>query len=225
MQAISHVATALILKRAFPKAPMLGLIAGTEAVELLWVGLNLAGIERTELAQGLQSIADVHLVHMPFSHSVGISVILALITWAVLRWRGFGSIALAMGLAVLSHILLDLMVHARDIALFPGLPAVHGTGLYSDLPIGAFAVEVLWTLACWGIYQGSWRLLALIMGLQLAALPFFSTMLNTGEVMLTGQPMVFSLVIFVQILATMALLWAFTRHDQTDRPWPTLHPA
>ena len=65
MQAINHAATALILKRKFPSAPLFGLILATEAVEYLWVGLNVIGIEKTIIDEDMHSVADVHLVHMP----------------------------------------------------------------------------------------------------------------------------------------------------------------
>ena len=221
MQAISHVATALILKRQFPGAPMLGLIAGTEAIEFLWVGFNIAGIERTEIGPDqMQSIADVHLVHMPFSHSVGVSLVVATLTYAILRWRGLGAIAPAIGLAILSHIVLDLLVHAHDIAWFPGLSPHLGTGLYSDLPLGAFIVEALWTLICWIGFSGSWKLLGLMMAFQLASLPFYSTALNTGEAMLLGQETLFTFVILAQTLITSAVMWWATRDTRSKEQTP-----
>ena len=215
MQAINHAATALILKRKFPSAPLLGLIAATEAVEYLWVGLNIFGVERTVIAEPMQSVADVHLEHMPFSHSVVTSGLIALLVGLVVLWRGgraASAIALALSLAVFSHIVLDLLVHAPDIAIMPFVNGEkYGTGLYANLPLPALLLETLWGILCWRIYRGSWLLLSLILALGFTAIPLYSIDINLGEALLGGQSTVFALIIFAQMLFTSILLWFFAR--------------
>jgi hypothetical protein len=213
MQAINHAVTALILRKKFPSAPLFGLILATEAVEYMWVGLNLVGIERTVIDEGMRSVADVHLVHMPFSHSIVTSLIVALSTGLVILWRGgraASALALALSLGLVSHVLLDLAVHAPDIALAPFFDGgKYGSGLYANLPLPALALETLWGLLCWRIYRGNWKLLGLILGLGIASIPFYSATINTGEAALGGQSTTFALVILVQMLATSGLVWLF----------------
>jgi len=219
MQAINHAATALILKRKFPSAPLMGLILATEAVEYLWVGLNVVGIERTIIADPMRSVADVHLVHMPISHSLATSVLIAVCVGLLVLWRGgraWSAIALAMSLAVFSHVVLDLLVHAPDIAIMPFADAEkYGSGLYSNLPFAALGLETLWGIFCWRVYRGSWALLGLIIALAITAIPLYSAAINVGESFLSGQNTVFALVILVQMLATSGLVWLFAREMNT----------
>ncbi|HCP81288.1 MAG TPA: hypothetical protein DIT67_06760 [Octadecabacter sp.] len=221
MQAINHAAAALILKRKFPSTPLLGLILATEAVEYLWVGLNLIGIEQTIIADPMRSVADVHLAHMPFSHSVATSVIIAALVGLLVLWRGgkaWTAIALALSLAVFSHIVLDLLVHARDIVIVPFLGTEkYGTGLYSNVPLVALGLETLFGVFCWWIYRGSWQLLGLIIALALTSIPLYSAAINVGEAALSGQSTVFALVILVQMLATSCLVWLFARQKPTSQ--------
>ena len=221
MQAINHVATALILKRGFPSSPLLGLMLATEAVEYLWVGLNLAGVEQTILSDPMRSVADVHLVHMPFSHSIVTSAIFAILIGAVIFWRGgarMWAISLALAIAAFSHIVLDLLVHAPDIAVAPFVDwAKYGTGLYATLPLPALALETLWGVFCWRIYRGSRALLGLILAFGLAAIPLYSITINIGEAALGGQSTAFALVILVQMIFTSVLVWLFAGEPRASR--------
>lgn len=215
MQAINHVATALILKKKFPTAPLVGLIVAVEAVEYLWVALNLLGIERTIIDADMTSVADIHLVHMPFSHSIASSVVIAALVGGVLRWRGGtwgGPVAIAMAIGVMSHILLDLVVHARDIEIGPFMDlGKYGTGLYAAVPLAALTLEAAWGVLCWWIYRGSWMLLGLILLANASSIPFYSATLNTGEGALAGQSSAFAAMILVQMIVTSVLVWFLAR--------------
>ncbi len=215
MQAVNHISTALLVTRAVPKVPLLAAIIAVQAVEYLWVMFNLLGIERTQIALPMRSVADVHLVHLPFSHSILGSLLVALITWLLYRRQPLVATALAIG--ALSHILLDLTVHARDIPIAPFMDGpLLGTGLYAHVPLAAFAVEATWGLFCWRVFRGSWSLLAVILGLNALSLPSYSVAIDGGEAMFGGNPMLFTWVIFAQILISSALVWWFARPKATD---------
>lgn len=215
MQAINHIATALLLKKKFPSAPLFGLIVATEATEYLWVGLNLIGLERTVMTEDFRSVADVHLIHMPFSHSILTAFLFALIVGLIIRWRGgklATTVALAMSLGIASHILLDLLVHAPDITLAPYLGgSKFGTGLYNNLPLLSLGLETAWGIYCWWIFKGSWKLLGLIVFLNASSIPFYSAAINTGEAALAGQSTVFALMILAQMLTSSFLVWLLAR--------------
>lgn len=219
MQAINHAATALILKRKFPSAPLMGLILATEAIEYLWVGLNVIGVEKTIVDAPMKSVADVHLVHMPFSHSIATSAIISVLVGLIVFWRSgkaATSVSVAIGLGVFSHIVLDLLVHAPDIALSPllGSPK-YGTGLYANLPVPALIVETLWGVFCWYYYRGSAKLLGLILALGASSIPIYSAAINIGEGALGGHNVIFAFVILGQMIATSTLVWLFAR-EKTD---------
>ena len=215
MQAINHVATALILKRKFPPAPLFGLILATEVVEYLWVALNIFGIEQTLVSSPMKTVADVHLVHMPFSHSIATSALFAIVTGLIVLWVGRANaitMALALSLAIFSHVVLDLLVHAPDIAILPFIDGKKfGTGLYSNWPLLALGIETLWGVMCWRVYRGSWPLLGLILGFAVVSLPAYSVTIDAGESVLAGNESAFALLILAQMLGTTALVWLFAR--------------
>ena len=57
---------------------------------------------------------------------------------------------LAIGIAIVSHLVLDLVTHDRDIALAPLVPGEeYGTRLYNTMPAVAFLVELGFGVLCW----------------------------------------------------------------------------
>ena len=116
MFAINHAATALIVKRRFPTAPMIWLLISVQLMELLWVLFNYVGLEKTITEPSVKSVSDIHLTFMPYSHSIASAVALAIL--ALLIARGFQpAVGVALGVGVLSHLILDLITHAPDIQI------------------------------------------------------------------------------------------------------------
>ena len=85
MFAIDHAATALVIKRRYPSVAMAPILLSVQAMELAWVALNYLGVERTTTDPEVRSVANLHLVYMPYSHSVAIPVAVALLAWLVLE--------------------------------------------------------------------------------------------------------------------------------------------
>jgi hypothetical protein len=199
----------LLVKRRFPSVPLAPILIAAQAMELAWVVLNYLGIERTTTEATVRSVADVHLVHMPYSHSVGVVVPTAILAWLIIE-KGFRRPALgrAIGIAIVSHLILDLATHARDIAWWPGSTAPKlGTGLYAAAPAVAFLVEFLYGVFCWYGYRGGLGLLALISLGNLANLSFLSPAIPGPEELLAGRPLLLVTVIFAQIIVTLILVY------------------
>jgi hypothetical protein len=106
-----------------------GLAAGFIAVQLVDIGffsLSFFGIERWALNPALTGFMPVDLYYMPYTHSLvgsaawaaGAALVTALIVPAGRRAVD----AVLVGLLVLSHWVLDLIVHRHD------LPLVHDAG-------------------------------------------------------------------------------------------------
>ena len=208
MFAVDHAATALLIKRRYPSVPLAPILVSVQAMELAWVGLNYLGIERTTTEATVRSVADVHLAFMPYSHSVATGAGAAIVAWLVIE-KGFGRPALgrAIGLGIVSHLILDLATHAHDIALWPGSAAPRlGLGLYAAAPLAAFVVEFLYGIFCWYVYRGGRGLLVLISLGNLANLSFLSPAVPGPEEYLAGRPMLLVTVIFAQIVVTLVLV-------------------
>ena len=222
MFAIDHAATALLVKRRYPAVPIAPLLIAVQAMELAWVLLNYLGVERTTTEPVVRSVADVHLASMPYSHSVATAVGAALLAWLVLE-KGFGRRLLgrAVGVGIASHLVLDLLTHAHDIVLWPGLASPRlGLGLYDAAPLTAFALELIYGIVCWRVYRGGPGLLALIVLGNLANLSFLSPTIPGPESLLAGRPLLLVTVILAQIVVTLLLVGVLARRS-TPAPAPT----
>src|SRR5947199_2223673 len=138
MFAVDHAATALLIKRRYPSVSMVPLLVSVQAMELAWVGLNYLGVERTTTEPAVRSVADIHLSYMPFSHSVATAVAAALCAWLIVE-KGLGRAALgrAIGIGIVSPLVLDAVTHAPDIAVRPGRPLpAPAPGLYNLSRLG-----------------------------------------------------------------------------------------
>lgn len=208
MFAIDHAATALLIKRRFPEEPIIPLLLSVQLMELLWVALNLLGIERTTTEPSVRSVSDIHLAFMPYSHSVVMSLAFAVVAWVLLRVLFHRSrLGLAVALGIISHLVLDLFTHARDIAIMPGLENIKlGLGLYSVFPLGAFVLELLYGIFCWWVYKGGKMLLAVIVLFNAANLSFLSPAVPGPESLLANRPTAIVLLIFAQIVITLFLI-------------------
>ena len=217
MFAVDHAATALLVKRRYPSVSLIPLLLSVQAMELAWVALNYLGIERTTTEATVRSVADIHLAYMPYSHSVAIPVGAAVLTWLIIE-KGFGKAALgrAVGLGIVSHLILDLATHAHDIVLWPGWSTPKlGLGLYAAAPLAAFIIEFVYGIFCWYMYRGGVGLFALISLGNLANLSFLSPGVPGPEEYLAGRPLLLVTVIFAQIVMSLVLVGVLARRKAT----------
>ncbi len=212
MFAINHAATALIIKKIYGTVPMILILISTQIMELIWVFLNFLGLEQTTTDQQVRYVGNVHLSKMPYSHSVFTMSAAAVMSWLVLS-LGFGlsAIGAAAGLGIASHLVLDLITHDHDIPIAPFIKGPKlGLGLYAKLPVTAFFLEIGYGVGCWLIYRGSWWLLATIILFNLANLSMFFKTIPGIERMMAGKPRLIAAVVFLQIVVTLALIWALS---------------
>lgn len=208
MFAINHAATALLLKRRFPDLSLVPLLLSAQAMELLWVLLNYLGVERTTTEPVVRYVGDIHLAFMPFSHSVATMLGAGALAWALGALAGRARLGAAVGLGIVSHLVLDLVTHNGDIALAPGVTEQgYGTFLYARLPALAFLVELLYGILCWRIFRGGRALLAVVVGFNVANLSLFFAAVPGPEAFLAGRPMLLTTVILAQIVVTLWAVW------------------
>ncbi len=220
MFAVDHAATALVIKRRFPSVPMTPLLVSVQAMELAWVALNYLGIEHTTTAAAVQSVGDIHLAYIPYSHSVATVAAAALAAWWTIE-KGFGrrDLGRAVAIGIVSHLVLDVATHAPDIALWPGSTFPHlGTGLYSAAPAAAFVVELVYGVVCWWIYRGSRGLLSVLVAGNLANVSFFFAGIAGPEQFLAGHPMRVVTVVFAQIVTMLIVVGMFSSRPSQRAP-------
>ena len=213
MFAINHAATALIIKRKFPAARMFWLLISVQLVEFLWVIFNFIGIEQTSTNAEVIYLGDIHLHSLSFSHSVLASLLLGLTAYLVLRYLiKERSLALPFSLGVMSHIVLDLLTHAKDIPLtfFPGSMKL-GSQLYPLHPYIAFSVELLYGVFCWYYFKGSKPLLLIILLFNIANFTTFSPDIIGLEQYFANNPLLLVSVIGFQIILTLVLVGYYSR--------------
>jgi LexA-binding, inner membrane-associated putative hydrolase len=208
MFAINHAATALIFKRRFPDVSLLALLLSVQAMEFAWVVLNYLGIERTTTGLVVRYVGDIHLAYMPFSHSVLTVLAAALLVWGMGSLVGRARLGSIVAVAILSHLVLDLLTHNGDIALGPFHDAPkYGTFLYGRWAPLAFVVELAYGLVCWWIFRGGRALLAIVVGFNVVNISEFFRAIPGPEDALAGHPLILVTVILVQILVTMWAIW------------------
>lgn len=120
MFAINHAATALILKKKYPTVSIVFLLISVQLIEFLWIIFNYLGIEITTTNNVVNTVNDIHLEFIPYSHSILITLIITGLAWLVIsKSLNKPIIGIAVALGITSHIILDLMTHNFDITIAP----------------------------------------------------------------------------------------------------------
>lgn len=212
MNAINHAATALLINRKWPGVPLVPVLICVQLVEALWVLFNLLGLEITTTEVQVASLSDIHLFYMPWSHSIASTLVIALAVWfGVSRILGRPKWALALAVAVSSHIVLDLATHVRDIQIAPGLASPKfGSGLYG-VPLFALLFETFYGVWCWWMFRGSKVLLAVIVLFNLGAASFYVPAIPGPEAFLAGHPKIFAAVIGLHIVVGLVAIGSLAR--------------
>lgn len=150
---IGHFAPAFIAAAVSPERPRLGtMFVAAQLVDWGFFLLAMGGIERMRIDPGASVMVPFDLYHMPYTHSLIGSAIWAAAFFLVVAIRQ-RSLAVGMlaGLVVLSHWLLDLLVHVPDLTI-DGSPPRLGLGLW-NYPWIAMPLELALTLGAFAFYM------------------------------------------------------------------------
>ena len=138
---IGHFGVALAAKKIVPNARLGTLLLAAQFLDFLWPILLLLGLEKVAIVPGITAVTPLDFTSYPISHSL-----LAVVGWSVAfglayyMWHRSRRGPVVMGLLVLSHWVLDLIVHRPDLPIMPNNPARFGLGLWNSPP-GTIAVE------------------------------------------------------------------------------------
>ncbi|MCG6872309.1 MAG: hypothetical protein LJE84_08455 [Gammaproteobacteria bacterium] len=138
---IGHFGVALSAKAIRPTISLGTLFLAAQFVDLLWPTLLLLGVERVAISPGITLLTPLDFRYYPFTHSLLMNVLWGAAVGAIFWWlrrdlRG----ALLLGVCVVSHWVLDFVVHRPDLPLYPGNSPLLGLGLWNSLG-GTLLVE------------------------------------------------------------------------------------
>jgi hypothetical protein len=147
---IGHFGVAFAAKRVAPEVSIGTTMFAAEFLDMIWPVLVLAGVERVEVKPGVSVVTPLDFVHYPWSHSLATAALWAALFGAAhFAIRRRARTAILLGALVLSHWVLDWVVHIPDLPLYPGEAHPHGLGLWNSLPA---TMLIEWTLFAAGIY-------------------------------------------------------------------------
>jgi membrane-bound metal-dependent hydrolase YbcI (DUF457 family) len=179
---IGHFAIGLGAKKAAPKVSLGALFLSAQLLDLLWPTFLLLGWESVKIVPGITEATPLNFTSYPYSHSFLMvlfwGLIAGLIYWLIKRDTRS---ALVISACVISHWILDLIVHRPDLPLLPGYPLKVGIGLWNYVP-ASIVVEGIIFIA--GVYlyikttraknkagkYGLWSLVAFLVVIQVANL-------------------------------------------------------
>lgn len=170
---IGHFAPAFVAAAVTPAKPRLGLyFLAAQLVDWAFFAFLLIGVEDMRIVPGITAMNPMDLYHMPYTHSLlgsaGFAIGFALLVLIVTRDRLASLLA---GAVVLSHWLLDLLVHRPDLTL-AGDPPKFGLGLW-NVPLVEMPLELALTFGAMALFISRTRgyvLPALVMAVLLLAL-------------------------------------------------------
>jgi uncharacterized membrane protein len=157
---VGHFAVGLILKRVDKSLPSGLLFIATQLSDIIFGFTSLVGIEKINIVPGINAATSIEYTFYPYSHSL-----LATLIWAALIALIFlivpvksslskSKTALVMATAVLSHFLLDFIVHNPDLDILGNGAYKIGLGLWNYTYV-SYAVESLLLLAGLLVYLRS----------------------------------------------------------------------
>lgn len=150
---IGHFGVGFASKKIGERVLLGTLFMAAQFVDLIWPLMLLFGWEKVVVEPGNTAFTPLNFVSYPITHSL-----VGVIIWGIL----FGSVyyfikknmknSLLLGLLVVSHWVLDLIVHRPDLPLLPWINLKVGFGLWNSVPL-SILIEGLIFLAGVFIYM------------------------------------------------------------------------
>lgn len=136
-------------------------------------------------------------------------MLVALISFAIINW-GYKDwkLATAFSIGVLSHIILDILFHEKDIRLSPFSDTPVWGFWIIDYPFLNFILELTYGVFCWWYFRGGKVLLIVIFIFNIIDLPM---MLARGEILepFDQHPVILPTIILFQILTASYFIWRY----------------
>lgn len=183
---IGHFGLGFAAKRIAPRVSLGTAFLAAQFLDLLWPTLLLLGMESVRIAPGATAVTPLIFDHYPISHSLA-----AVVCWGLVLGAAYALVArntrgaLVIAVLVVSHWLLDAIVHVPDLPLAPGVDVMAGLGLWQS-KAATLAVEIpLFAFGVW-LYLRATRARDKTGGYALAGLVGFLSLIYLGN--LFGDP-------------------------------------
>lgn len=150
---IGHFAPAFVAAAVSPERPRLGtMFVAAQLVDWAFFLFTMVGVEHMRVVDPPASVmAPIDFHHMPYTHSlIGAALWAAAMLGVIALYRRDWQLGVLAGLVVLSHWVLDWLVHVPDLTI-SGTPPKLGLGLW-NLPWVAIPLELGLTLGAFAFY-------------------------------------------------------------------------
>jgi len=206
---IGHYALGLGSKRLAPGVSLGALFLACQWADLLWPTLVLAGVESFTIRPGITKVTPLDFESYPYSHSL-----LALLLWGILLgliyraltagpWRS----AFVIGALVVSHWVLDVIVHRPDMPLAPGADLRLGLGLWNSRLATLLVEFTLYAVGIW-LYLKATVARDRVGSIGLWALLVFLALVEIANVFGPTPPSVYAVAISAQAM-WLLVLWGY----------------
>jgi hypothetical protein len=159
---VGHFGVGLGGKRIAPRVSLGTWFLAIQLLDLIWPVFLLLGWENVRITPGYTRMNPLDFYDYPLTHSLlGAlfwSAAFALVYRLLHRRPGPGRlrVPLLLGAGVLSHWVLDLVVHAPDLPVLPKMGPYLGLGLWNH-PVAAIAIELALYVLGAALYLGATR--------------------------------------------------------------------
>jgi hypothetical protein len=224
---IGHPATGFAAKRLAPAASLGILFVAPIFLDLLWPFFLRLGIEQVRIDPGNTAFTPLDFTHYPWSHSLLMAVVWSVVFGAAYRmWKADTRGAVVAGALVLSHWVLDFVVHRPDLPLYLDRMKV-GLGLWNFV-LATLVLELTMFAGGLALYLRATRAKDRTGRWALVALVAFLLVLYASVVLGPPPPSIRTLAL-MGLVAWLLPLWAWWvdrhREPRSAPPEPSLAKA
>lgn len=179
---IGHYAVGFAAKKFAPEASLAVLIGSAILLDILWIAFLVLGWEQVQVLTDKTVLIPYEFENYPYSHSL-----LATLVWAAVfallyrKITGYMTGAVLIWIGVLSHWILDLIVHKPDLPFYPGGNSFVGLDLWKYQSASLIFEGALFLLGLWSYIRqtvpldrtgnyGFWIFIFILAGLYIGKL-------------------------------------------------------
>lgn len=148
---IGHFGAGLAAKKITPYTSLGTLIIAVQLVDLIWPTFLMLGIERVRIDPGNTRVTPLDFEYYPWTHSLLMGAVWAALFAGIYAiFRRYPRGAWVVFAAVLSHWVLDFVVHRPDLPIVPWLAhPLAGLGLWNSLGGTLFVEFATFLIGLW----------------------------------------------------------------------------